>query len=113
MFNSFTPPRIIQLFYFSAFFNFSDIVIVHEESVSKAASFSLPSALTSKYPASKFALIYYNATTSSVMKTAIQRGKSIGAGFMYVTNRVLPNPYDALPSYYTQMMAELAKTLTG
>jgi len=41
--------------------------------------------------------IVYDAATPEQMATVMALGKSRGAGFMYVTNDVLANPYDRLP----------------
>ena len=33
--------------------------------------------------------------------------------YMYITDDVMPNPYDKLPTYYKQEVAALAATATG
>ena len=44
------------------------------------------------------------------MLAAVTRGKQLNAGFMYITDDVLNNPYDRLPTYYKQEVAALAVT---
>jgi hypothetical protein len=56
---------------------------------------------TRNYPATRFANTIYDATSSSQANTAIGLAKSRNAGYVFVTNLSQPNPYDALPSYWS------------
>ena len=65
------------------------------------------------YPASRISLIYHSSKTTTQMRAAVTKGKKSNAGYMYITDDVMPNPYDKLPTYYKQEVAALAATATG
>ena len=44
--------------------------------------------------------LIYGASTEADMENAISLSKSRDAGYVYVTDDTLPNPYDTLPSSY-------------
>lgn len=53
--------------------------------------------------------LVYGATTSTQMQDAIARSKQHGAGYVYVTDDVLPNPWDTIPNLaYWQEELQLA-----
>jgi hypothetical protein len=63
--------------------------------------------------ASSICLMYHSAKNSSEMLKAVSRGKQLNAGFMYITDDTMPNPYDKLPTFYKQEVAALAATSTS
>ncbi|CAM9090940.1 unnamed protein product, partial [Ectocarpus fasciculatus] len=62
-------------------------------------SYNAPSYVD-KYPASKFAHLIH---TTSVLnwRTALDMSFERNAGYVYITDDVMPNPWDTLPSYVT------------
>jgi len=54
-----------------------------------------------KFPAARFANTIYGAVTSSQANSAISLSRSRNAGYVFVTNLTEPNPYDALPGYWS------------
>lgn len=81
--------------------NAVDILVIFEDSQSAFSSFTMPS-WASSYPASDFAAIVYNVSSSRRMSSicsALSNTDKIT--YRYVTNLTLDNPYDALPSYWT------------
>ncbi len=57
--------------------------------------------------------LVYGATTSTQMQDAIARSKQHGAGYVYVTDDVLPNPWDTIPNLtYWQEELQLASAGT-
>ncbi len=69
-----------------------------------------PPVWTANYPASKFYVLPYNANATDMAKF-VARAAANRAGWIYVTDDTLPNPWDTLPSYFeslvsTAMMAE-------
>ena len=65
------------------------------------------------YSASRICLIYHTSKTTTDMQAAVTKGKKSNAGYMYITDDEMPNPYDTLPTYYQQEVAALAATATG
>jgi hypothetical protein len=57
------------------------------------------------------ALIYHTAGSAEEMLAAVARGKEINAGFMYITDDVLDNPFDTLPTFYREEVEALETTL--
>ena len=84
-------------------------VVIKEDYISMSSSFNIPKWLCS-IDASSICLIYHSASNSTQMLAAVKRGKQLNAGFMYITDDVLNNPYDRLPAYYKQEVAALAVT---
>ncbi len=68
-----------------------------------------PASWTSSYPATRFFDEVYD-TTSAEMTTVLNRLETLNAGWVYVTNLNTPNPYNALPSYWTAEVAAVANT---
>lgn len=69
-----------------------------------------PPVWTAGYPASKFYVLPYNSSAAD-MAAYVTRAAANRAGWIYVTDDTLPNPWDTLPSYFetlvtTSMMAE-------
>ena len=60
-----------------------------------------------KYPASTYIHIVYGATADQ-MTTDVKFMVSKKIGGLYISNDVLPNPYDTLPSYWDQLVSTVA-----
>jgi hypothetical protein len=84
---------------------FSDILLVFESSFSSYLSASFPSWMSS-YPPGKFAHYVYG-TSSSQVAQALSLSKQRYAGLVYITDDVLTNPWDTLPSYWSTELAGL------
>lgn len=64
------------------------------------------------YPASTYVHIVYGATAEQ-MTTDIKTMVSLNIGGVFVSNDVLPNPYDILPPYWDQLVATVASYKSG
>jgi len=84
----------------------ADQLVVFEDSAKHYSSYA-PLAWQAGYPTSRFAHIVY-AASSSQMQTFVQGAQARGAGSVYVTSKTLPNPYGALPSYWSQEVSAAA-----
>lgn len=78
----------------------SDVLMVFEGTYPQYRSAPVP-AWARDYPADRFANTVYGAVTSSQANSAISLARSRNAGYVFVTNLSLPNPYDALPAYWS------------
>ena len=56
----------------------------------------------SKYNSSRFASIVFGVSTSRQMIVSLIKAVEYNAGYVYLTNDQLPNPYDTLPPYWDQ-----------
>ena len=54
----------------------------------------------------KYAFSYVSYSTSS-LDTSFEKNSSQYAGYLYITNDNLPNPYDTLPPYFSTLVATL------
>lgn len=95
-----------------AFMIFADVVVIHEDDISTLSTFKLPAWLCKVDP-KKICLIYYNANTSTSMLNAVAKTKKLNTGYVYITDDVLSNPYDTLPTYYQEEYNALAATSTN
>ncbi len=84
----------------SCYMSATDILDSFEGSYTSFASYT-PASWTSGYPASRFFNEVYDTPTEGDMVTVLDRLETLNAGWVYVTNLNLPNPYNALPSYWT------------
>lgn len=83
------------------YISIGDTTVIFEGTYTTYKTWSTPSWVFS-YPASKFTHLVHATSTSKNMKDAIlTKSKSRNAGNVYVTNDVLPNPWDTLPSYWS------------
>ena len=79
----------------------SDVILTFEGSYADYVSgYSAPSWMKN-YPASRFYNVVYSTPTAADMENAVTLSGSRNIGSIYVTNLGLPNPYDALPSYWS------------
>jgi hypothetical protein len=99
------------------YMNFADIINIFEDDAASYDSFTPPSWV-SDYSPSRFSNIVYGVQGESAMQGVLSRSESLGAGYVYITNGNLPNPYNGLPSYWADETAlinqecEPAATLT-
>ncbi|HVU09009.1 MAG TPA: spherulation-specific family 4 protein [Verrucomicrobiae bacterium] len=60
-----------------------------------------PSSWVAQYPAQQFVHLPYDVATATTMSNDVGLAVSRNAGWIYITDDSLPNPYDTLPSYWT------------
>jgi hypothetical protein len=59
-------------------------------------------------PASRFANIVYNVSSVATMQSDVALAVGRHTGLVYVTNDTLPNPYDTLPTYWTDLVTAVS-----
>ena len=84
-----------------------DVIVVFEGTFASYVPLRLPTWIN-RYPGTRFAHLVH-ATTSSQLRTAMDLSKQRNAGFVYVTDDGMPNPWDRLPTYWTQELAQLCR----
>jgi hypothetical protein len=60
------------------------------------------------YPRDRFANVIYDVPTASDMLADLKKAVQLNAGYVYITDQTLPNPYSQLPSYWNQEVAAIA-----
>ncbi|GAC1629702.1 MAG: hypothetical protein NVS4B2_12200 [Chloroflexota bacterium] len=75
----------------------ADVLVTFEGNYSSYTAYS-PAAWTRKYPGSRFWHMVYATPDIASMLNAVAFGKQNGAGWLYVTDGALPNPWGSLPS---------------
>ena len=80
------------------YMSIGDIVMVYENTFARLAALQVPS-WADDYPAAKFAFAIY-ATPDSGLAGAIAMSEKRHAGYVYVTDGTLPDPYGSLPGYW-------------
>ncbi|MFO0830576.1 MAG: spherulation-specific family 4 protein [Phycisphaerales bacterium] len=68
-----------------------------------------PPAWALSGPATRVAYIVYNVATDAQMQATLSLARARNAGFVFITDDVLINPYDTLPPYW-ESQASLART---
>ena len=84
----------------------ADEIVVFEGTAQSYLRWAPPAWVNGR-AASQFSHLVYAAANESRMRQVCARSKSLNAGYVYVTNDVLPNPWDSLPagSYWTNEIA--------
>jgi hypothetical protein len=77
-----------------------DIAVIFEGTKAKYATWKAP-AWVSTYRATRFSHLVYDTKASSRQQVCAA-SRTRNAGYLYVTNDVLPNPWDTLPPYWSQ-----------
>jgi hypothetical protein len=67
----------------------------------------LPDRWVTNYPANRFAHLPYAVASAVTMTNYIQLARARNAGFIFVTDDVLPNPWDTLPAYWEKEVSLL------
>lgn len=88
------------------YINISDTTVIFENTYSVYRTWSPPSWVN-EYAASKFTHLVHATAGTNNMKKAISSSKSRNAGNVYVTNDLLPNPWDTLPSYWSSELTQI------
>lgn len=70
----------------------------------------VPAAWTSNYLPDHFANLLHTVSSANTMAADIQLASQGNVDFIYVTDDTLPNPYDRLPSYWDQEVAQIQDT---
>jgi hypothetical protein len=91
------------------YMHIADVVLTFEGNYDAYRKLKVPAWVWNHDPG-KFWHLVYGVSNSSRMKTVLRLSQSRNVGYMYVTNDRLNNPWDTLPSYFTQELAELANT---
>jgi hypothetical protein len=60
------------------------------------------------FPASRFANLAIDVPSVAAMQADVRLAAARHTGWVYVTDANLPNPYDRLPSYWTDLVAAVA-----
>ena len=58
------------------------------------------SSWNKKYPAHRFCHLLHSVASTAALTNAVQLAQARNAGFLYVTDDVLDNPWDTLPTYW-------------
>lgn len=87
--------------------NTADVFLVHETG-GIAGNLDLPQWVR-KYPASRFAAVSYNVPTVRGMQDSLAAMATQHVGNVYVSDLNLPNPYNALPSYWSEEVSAIQR----
>ena len=89
------------------FIEMADTTVVFEGTYATySTAWIAPPAWAPYYPASKYTHLVYGASATN-MASALTLAKARNAGQVYVTDDVLPNPWDTLPSYSSTLLAAI------
>jgi hypothetical protein len=77
-----------------------DSLMIFEDNSTNYVNFT-PSQWVVRYSARHFVHLPYNVTTGTTMTNYVKLAVSRHAGWICITDDTLPNPYKALPSYWT------------
>ncbi len=88
-----------------AYMALGDLLVIFEGTYAEYMALA-PPAWVYSYPSSRFWQIVWQ-TPASQMSTVIAKTRARNAGYVFVTDDELPNPYDSLPSYWSSELSLL------
>ena len=83
-----------------------DVTVWFEDSNTLWSTWSAPS-YAGAYPARDFSTLVYDCPSASAMTQAVDRAAARRSGWLYVTDDVLPNPWDTLPPYWNAFVSRV------
>ena len=86
-----------------AYLSYGDIVVIHENYWSSQRSWVGPSWLAG-YAPERFCFLYHTTPNATAMRTSVQLTKQRGAAYVYITDDKGSNPWDTLPTFYTEQV---------
>jgi hypothetical protein len=89
----------------------ADVLVTYEDDTGYGSS--IPSSWQQKYAANRFANIIYGVSSVAAMQADVKLAASRGIGWLYISNLDGDNPYDALPSYWSQFLSAVESTALG
>lgn len=81
----------------------TDTTVIFEDGTGWAGY--VPDAYVARYPASRFAVLLHDIATPAAMRASVDLAVRRNVGYVYATNDGLPDPWDSLPSYWTDLVA--------
>jgi spherulation-specific family 4 protein/flagellar hook capping protein FlgD len=72
-----------------------------------------PSAWVREYPPSRFLHLVHTLSSADSMRQAVARAGSRGAGWVYVTDDRLANPWDETPTYWDALIQAVEATVVS
>jgi hypothetical protein len=93
--------------YCPAYIYFSDLIVLFARQETEYQTFQPANWMPSR-SADRFAHLV-SEVPGQAMEATLARARALGAGWLYVTDDLLPNPWDSLPSYFDREV-EIAST---
>ena len=81
----------------------ADVLILFEDTGTNALAWSGP-AWVGGYASSRFWLLAHSTAATDLL-SVVDRARANNAGWIYVTDDELPNPWDASPTYLAEEIA--------
>ena len=72
-----------------------------------------PPAWVYRFPGARFCAIAHNVGTEAQMRRSVSRAAELKIGNLFITDDVVPNPYDCLPSYWDAAALLMVSPLTS
>jgi hypothetical protein len=88
------------------FLQHADVVLAFEDSFAAYTGASVPS-YAANYPETMFYHVVHTASADQASQ-ALDLAASRRAGYVFVTDAVMPNPYDTLPSYWSSEIGAMS-----
>lgn len=95
------------LFPAESYVEIANITVVFESSASQYINHYAAPEYVDYYPSTKFAHMVHT-TSSSQLQQVTDLSYERNAGYVYVTDDVMPNPYDVLPTYLDAELEDLS-----
>lgn len=83
----------------------TDVAMIFEQSVGWPEY--QPPAHQFKYPPNRFSMLVHTCATADEMAAHLARAAQRNVVHVYVTDAGMPNPWDRLPTYWTQLVSQV------
>ena len=88
----------------ASYLDFADILLIYEDGTGDFVHWSPPDWAASVDPRHLWILVH-SEVDPSAMQSDLAHAAESGIGWVYVTDDVLPNPWDTLPAYWSAEVA--------
>ena len=85
----------------------ADVVMIFEDTYSAYKNWT-PPTWVSNYAPSRFAHLIHATNSETEMRDAASLAFKRRGGYVYITNDLLPNPWDSLPPYFASEVTQLS-----
>jgi hypothetical protein len=98
------PGAVLPAVYMDSQVRSADTAVIFEDTYAQWLTYTPSEYQLKTLVDTESAVIVHTCPTVASMQNAIQLAQSRNAGFVYVTDRVMNNPYDLLPSYFNDLI---------
>lgn len=89
------------------YLNVSDTIVIIEDYAKNWRAYQ-PDGYVAAYPAEQFAMLGHSVLETECLEEYIDLAVERNIGYVYLTDDIMPNPWDTLPSFFDSLLTAMA-----